>query len=251
MYDLLMYVVDKKSKQPKIDDEPNLSSNIFLNRLLRLKDKFTLQQMKEQVFTIAGAGYETTGTASAHCILFLALNPSIQQKVYEEVMKMFPTDDDPITLDALSQLDYLDRVMKESLRLAPTVHAVAREATEDFELSPGKVNPRGTIFVINIYGLQRRTDVWGADAADFNPDRFLPENYTAEQQKCFIPFSAGKRNCIGYRYALFSFKVLMVKMVKNFHFTTPLKTEEIQFNRQIALKLVGEHLISITLRNPE
>jgi cytochrome P450 len=150
--------------------------------------------------------------------------------VFAEIVKIFPSNDDGITLKSLSKLDYLDRVMKESLRLAPTVHALAREATENLEISPGKQIPKGSIFVINIYGLHRRTELWGDDALVFNPDRFLLENFSGKEQ-FFIPFSSGKRNCIGYRYALVSFKIMMVKLLRSFEFSTILKAHEIQSNR--------------------
>jgi cytochrome P450 len=184
----------------------SFADNTFLSRLLRLKGKLSEKQLKDHIFTVTGAGFETTGTASAHCILLLALNPAIQAKAFAEIVKIFPSDDDDITLESLSKLDYLDRVMKESLRLAPTVHALAREATENFEISPGRQIPKGSIFVINIYGLHRRTELWGDDALVFNPDRFLLENFSGKEH-FFIPFSSGKRNCIGYRYALVSFKI--------------------------------------------
>ena len=189
-----------------------------------------------------------SGTASAHCILFLAMHPNIQEKVYQEIISVFPSDDIEITYDSLSKLNYLENVMKESLRLGPTVHSIAREAMENFEISPGKVIKRGSIFCINIYGLHHRKDLWGDDAELFYPDRFLPESFDDKHQY-FIPFSIGRRNCLGYRYAYTSFKVMMVKLLKNFKFTTNLKLNEIKFNRQIALKLMGKHLVMIEKRH--
>lgn len=251
MFETLLGIISEKSKKQEENSESQkFTQNTFLNRLLLLKDKFTVDQMKEHVFTVGGAGYETTGTASAHCILYLALHPEIQEKAYEEIMKVFPTSDTPITPQSLMELDFVERVMKESLRLGPTVHAIAREAMEDFEVAPGEIVKKGSIFVINIYGLHRRKDLWGDDADIFNPDRFLPENFSHMQQ-CFIPFSAGKRNCIGYRYAFVSFKIMMVKLLRNFKFSTSIKINEMQFNRQIALKLVGKHLVSAEKRSHE
>lgn len=176
------------------------------------------------------------------------MHQEIQQRVYQEIMTVYPTDDMEITYDNLTLLTYLENVMKESLRLGPTVHSIAREAMNDFELIPGQKIKKGSLFTINIYGLHRRKDFWGDDAELFNPDRFQPENFEDKQQY-FIPFSVGRRNCIGYRYAYTSFKVMMVKLLRHFKFTTKLKLNEIKFNRQIALKLVGEHLVMIEKRN--
>lgn len=178
------------------------------------------------------------------------MHQDIQEKVYQELKSVYPSNDTEITYDSLSNLTYLENVMKESLRLGPTVHAIAREALEDFEIIPGNIVKKGSMFSINIYGLHRRKDLWGDDAELFNPDRFLPENFESKQQY-FIPFSVGRRNCIGYRYAYTSFKLMMVKLLKNFKFTTNLKLNEIKFNRQIALKLKGKHLVMIEKRHCE
>lgn len=250
LYDVFHKIVNTKAELQNVQQEQNHSffRNIFYNRLMNFKNDMTKNQLKDSIFTVIGAGFETTGTASAHCILFLAMHQDIQEKTFQEIMSVFPSDDVEITYDELSKLNYLENVMKESLRLGPTVHAISREALEDFELSPGDIIKKGSIFAINIYGLHRRKDLWGDDAELFNPDRFLPENFKDKQQY-FIPFSVGRRNCIGYKYAYTSFKVMMVKLLKNFKFSTNLKLNEIKFNRQIALKLQGKHLVMIERRH--
>ncbi|CAG9807506.1 unnamed protein product [Chironomus riparius] len=250
LYDLFHKILDEKTKNGNNNEEqqPSFFQNIFYNKVMTFKNEMTEDQIKDSIFTVIGAGFETTGTASAHCILFLAMHPEIQEKVHQEIMSVFPSDDIEITYDTLSELSYLENVMKESLRLGPTVHSIAREAMDNFEISPGKVIKRGSIFCINIYGLHHRKDLWGEDAELFNPDRFLPEYFDGKQQY-FIPFSIGRRNCLGYRYAYTSFKVMMVKLLRNFKFTTNLKLNEIKFNRQIALKLMGKHLVMIEKRH--
>lgn len=238
-----------KDKQQNCQYEPpSYVQNEFMNRLLLLKDKIKDDQLKHHILTVLAAGYETTGNASAHCILFLALHPEVQEKAYQEIMTFFPAEDTLIDTKSLSQLEYVERVIKESLRLAPAAPTGAREAMEDFELSPGRVSKKGTIYCIDIFGLHRRKDLWGDDANDFKPDRFLPENFSGKQQ-FYLPFSSGKRNCIGSRYASASFKILVMKLLRNFQFSSKLKFNEIKFNRQIALKLVGPHLVSIEKRH--
>ncbi|KAG5670306.1 hypothetical protein PVAND_000582 [Polypedilum vanderplanki] len=250
LLEILFKEVDRKNRRIEANNEkvPNFVGNIFFNKLLFHKNEMTLNQFKDSITTVIGAGFETTGTASAHCILFLAMHPEIQEKAYQEILSIYPSNDDEITLESLTKLEYIERVMKESLRLGPTVHSIAREAMRDFELIPNKIAKKGSIFCINIYGLHRRKDLWGDDAELFNPDRFLPENFE-DKQKYFLPFSVGRRNCIGYRYAYTSFKIMMIKLLRNFKFTTNLKLNEIKFNRQIALKLTGEHLVMIEQRN--
>lgn len=248
LFNFLLEMIEKKSDKWEEDrngEEASFVKNTFLNRLLLLKNKITENQLKDHVFLTAGAGFGTTGTAAAHCILFLAMHPEMQEKAYQEIFRIFPTEDTPITHHSLLDLEH---VIKETLRLGPTVHAMAREPMEDFELTPNEIVKKGSVLVINIYGLHRRNDLWGDDAEAFNPDRFLPENFNPNQQ-CYIPFSAGKRNCIGQRYASYSLKIMILKFVQRFKFSTNLKMDEIQFNRQIALKLVGPHSVSVEKRH--
>lgn len=142
-------------------------------------------------------GYETSATATAHCLLMLAMHPNVQNQMYEEITEVFTSDDIKINNDTLSQLKYMDRVIKESMRIAPVGPVIFREALEDFELTPGCVVPKGTTFILNIYGLHRSKEIWGPNALNFDPDNFLTENVTKRHTCSYIPFSTGRRNCIG------------------------------------------------------
>jgi cytochrome P450 len=128
--------------------------------------------------------------------LLLAQNPTIQDKVFNEINEQYPSVDEPLTMEVLNRLTYLDRAIKETMRLIPIVPLIVREVRNDFDLGPCTLKP-GMLMLINIYALHRRKDIWGEDAEIYNPDRFLPENMTNKHSYSFIPFSAGARNCIG------------------------------------------------------
>lgn len=91
----------------------------------------------------------------------------------------------------------MERVIKETLRIAPVGPVIFRETMADFELEKGLIIPKGTTFILNIYALHRRKDIWGEKAEIFDPDNFLPENVAKRHPCSFIPFSTGRRNCIG------------------------------------------------------
>lgn len=222
---------------------PNFVQNIFFNRLMTFKNVMNQNQIHDSISTIVGAGFETLSNSTAHCILFLAMHPDVQDRAYEEIISVFPNDDIEITQDSLTKLNYTECVMKETLRLTPTAHVIARETMDNFDLLPGENIKKGSIIAINIYALHRNKKYW-KEAEKFKPERFLEE----KDQKCYIPFSSGKRNCIGYRYVIASFKIMLIKLLKNYKFTTNLKYDEIKFDRQIALKLDGKHLVMIEKR---
>jgi cytochrome P450 len=119
----------------------------------------------------------------------------------EEINEVYATDDE-VTLESLGKLQYMERVIKETLRVAPVGPVIFREAMEDFEIEKGLVIPKGTTFVLNIYALHRSPSIWGPKANLFDPDNFLPENVAERHTASFIPFSTGRRNCIGTHFAL-------------------------------------------------
>jgi cytochrome P450 len=128
--------------------------------------------------------------------LLLAQNPHIQDKVFNEINDEYPSFDEPLTLGTLNRMTYLEMAIKETMRLIPIVPFIGREVKSDFDLGPCRLK-EDTIVIINIYALHRRKDIWGEDADEYNPDRFLPENVAKRHSYAYIPFSGGARNCIG------------------------------------------------------
>lgn len=135
-------------------------------------------------------------TATAHCLLFLAQHQNVQNRMVEEFNEVFASEDE-VTMESLGKLQYMERVIKETLRIAPVGPVIFREAMEDFEIEKGLIIPKGTTFVLNIYALHRAPHIWGPKANLFDPENFLPENVAKRHTASFIPFSTGRRNCIG------------------------------------------------------
>lgn len=104
------------------------------------------------------------------------------------------------------------------------------------------------MLIIPIFQLQRRTDIWGQNADQFNPDNFLPEKSEARHPYSWIPFSNGPRNCIGMKYALISMKVMLCYLLRNYKFSTSLKYSELIFKLSLDLKIVNKHMVSIEKR---
>lgn len=219
-------------------------------RLLHNDNIFTERQMKEHRGTFIAGGYDTTAQTTANCLLLLAMHPGVQDKVVEEIFQLFPSDDDNlINFNSLNELKYLEQVIQETLRVAPTIPFFPREPAEDFEIKPGCVIPKGTVMVFNTFVLHRRKDIWGLDADKFNPDHFLPEHLATKHPYSYIPFSSGKRNCIGLKYAKISLKIILMKCLRTFKFHTKLNYDDIKFKGEVTLRLTGQHLINVEDRN--
>ena len=111
-------------------------------------------------------------------------------------------------------MPYLEMVLKETMRLLPTVAMIARSVPEDTELC-GKHLPAGTTLVVNIIGVHRDPRHW-PDPLTFDPERFLPERSEGRQPFCFVPFAAGPRYCFGREYAMMQMKLLLAATLREF-----------------------------------
>ncbi|CAO1396485.1 unnamed protein product [Diamesa serratosioi] len=242
----------KNLETEKVQNDLNSNEslpNLAINRLIQNSGVYTDKEINDHVFIFITGGYETTSYTIANCLLVLAMHQDIQEEVLEEILQEFPTDDDSmIDIESLAKLELLDRVLKETLRLIPVFPIVARETMDDFEITPNLVIPKGTVLCINNFVLHRRKSLWGSRADDFYPDHFLPENVAKRHPYSYNPFSAGKRNCIGYRYAGISMKIMMMKALKAYKFTTTLKYDEMSFESNGSLNLCSEHLMSVKKR---
>lgn len=90
----------------------------------------------------------------------------------------------------------MERCIKESLRVYPSVPLISRTLEEDIKTRQGYVLPKGQQAFIEIYDIHRNPQYWH-DPEKFDPDRFLPENCINRHPFAYVPFSAGPRNCIG------------------------------------------------------
>lgn len=208
--------------------------------------RFSRKQVCDHILTFLNAGLDTTAAHLYYTILFLAMHPDIQDKLSLEIENF--DQNHVIDSNTIKQLDYLDRVVKESFRLAPPIFLIGRETVEDFEISPGCCIPKNTPIAINTFVLHRREEFFGKDSNDFNPDHFLPEAVAKRHPFSFQPFSTGRRNCIGFRFADIFIKLVLVNLIREFKFTTKSKFEDLRFKYGLTLKLTKDHRVSIMAR---
>ena len=148
-------------------------------------------ELRDELMTLVGAGHETTATALCWAFELLLRHPRVERRLREEIA------------DGGGD-EYLDAVMKETLRLRPVVVDVVRKLMVDAEIA-GRTIPAGTYVVAAIAVVHVRPDVY-PDPHEFRPERFLegqPEPYT------WIPFGGGVRRCLGASFAQQEIKVVL------------------------------------------
>lgn len=227
---------NRKVQEPFID-------TCIREHLLRPKI-FSLKDVRDEVNTFMSAGHDTSGWALTYALFMIGHHPHVQAKVHEEVDMFFSEmEKEEITVESLKKLKYIDAVIKETLRLYPTVPMPSRQLDSDIKLGRFVI-PRGALIMIGIHQVHRDPQYW-SEPARFKPERFL------EGQMChpyaYIPFSAGPRNCIGQRYAMVQVKSLIALFMRYYSIQSLDPIESIltvgvplaQTNSPIRVKLVG------------
>ncbi|TGZ50920.1 Cytochrome P450 4C1 [Temnothorax longispinosus] len=138
-----------------------------------------------------------------------------EDRVRNEVNTALQENGEKFTMKLLQDLPYLDRCIKEGLRLYPSVFLISRITAEDVKLQ-SYVVPAGTIINLNIYAIHRDPNFW-PNPEVFDPDRFLPERKRNRHPYSYLPFSAGPRNCIGQRFAILELKAMIASLIHNFY----------------------------------
>ncbi|XP_067119436.1 cytochrome P450 4c3-like [Centruroides vittatus] len=173
------------------------------------------EDIREEVDGIMLAGQDTTTMGVSWTLYFLGLHDNFQQKVYEELYHIFGDDvDRKITTDDLKKMKYLECVIKEALRIYPPVPFIFRRNPSSLEVDGYNLPPNSS-YVICIHAIHHNPTVF-ENPEVFDPDRFLPENCEKRNPIAFLPFSAGPRNCIGQKYAMFEMKTILANVLRKF-----------------------------------
>ncbi|KAG8937351.1 hypothetical protein FRC00_006826, partial [Tulasnella sp. 408] len=198
------------------------------------------EEVLAQIATFIAAGHETTSTAITWALYALASNPEVQKKLRAE-LAAFPHDNP--TMEELNGLQYLDWVVRESLRVYAPVEITSRQPIKD-EVVPlsepvtdvnGKVHHElhlrsGDVIFVHIREINMSPDIWGEDARIFRPERWESPpgsaNAVPSVYANIMTFLAGPRACIGWRMA--------VAEMKAFIFTT-LRTFDIQIDPKLVV----------------
>ncbi|XP_014652559.1 PREDICTED: cytochrome P450 3A12-like [Ceratotherium simum simum] len=179
------------------------------------------------------AGYKTTSSSLSFLIYILAIHCDVQQKLQEDIDATFPNKAPP-TYDTLVQMEYLDMVLKESLRLFPIAGRIERVYKKNMEISRVFI-PKGTVVMVPTFALPQASEFW-PEPEEFHPKRFSKENKDSINPYLYLLFGTGPRNCIGMRFAIMNMKLAVIRMLQNFSFKPCKET-------QIPLKLGPQGLI--------
>ncbi|KAJ1302921.1 hypothetical protein OPQ81_003219 [Rhizoctonia solani] len=180
------------------------AGDTLLDHLVQFTDDISV--IKDELINILVAARDTTAATLTFVVYILAVNPEIMSKLRAEVLGHLGTSKHP-TPEDFKEMKYLRAVLNETLRLFPPVPMNERTAVRSAVLhSNGQKYyvPAGATMPYSVLHMHRRKDLWGPDAEEFDPERWLDERlkkYVTPNPFIFLPFNAGPRICLGQQFA--------------------------------------------------
>ncbi|RZC37551.1 p450 domain containing protein [Asbolus verrucosus] len=241
-----------ENKKKEIHDTHNTvvtkNKKVFLDLLLEATvdgKPLTQEEIREEVDTFMFEGHDTIASAISFALFSIANHPNVQKRIYEEQHALFGENKNPvITYASLQSMKYLEQVIKETLRLYPSVPFYGRQTKEAVEYN-GTIIPEGITILILAFGIHRNSKYF-EEPEKFNPDRF--ENVDGKTPYAYIPFSAGPRNCIGQKFAMLEMKSTLSKIIRHFELGPAIPQHKLQLAAESVLKSINGIKIGLKKR---
>ncbi|CAN4125723.1 unnamed protein product [Withania somnifera] len=248
----------RKQLETKQDSEDILSR--FLVERKKDPEKMTDQYLRDIILNFMLAGKDSTANTLSWFFYVICKNPLIQVKIVEEIrevigfnMKDNGSVDDfvaTITEEVLEKMHYLHATLTETLRLYPAVPLDGRCADADDVLPDGFHIRKGDGVYYMSYAMGRMPYIWGNDAEDFRPQRWLKDGiFQPESPFKFIAFHAGPRICLGKDFAYRQMKILSMALLHFFRFKLADETKVVTYRTMFTLHInEGLHVRAVPRR---
>ncbi|KAF2196115.1 NADPH-cytochrome P450 reductase-like protein [Delitschia confertaspora ATCC 74209] len=209
----------------------------------RTGEKLSDESVMDNMITFLVAGHETTSGLLSFTFYHMLKNPEAYQKAQKEVDEVIGQN--PITVEHLSKLPYINAVLRETLRLNPTAPAVGLQANEDTTLGGKYKLAKGDKIVAVFPKIHTDPLVYGEDAEAFRPERMLDEEFERRNKEfpnCWKPFGNGMRACIGRPFAWQEALLVTAMLLQYFNFTMDDPSYKLQLKQTLTIKPKGFHM---------
>ncbi|MBE9033072.1 cytochrome P450 [filamentous cyanobacterium LEGE 11480] len=193
-----------------------VAKNDALDLMLSARDDdgegLSLEELKDQILVLLFAGHETLTSALSALCLLLAQHPQVLARARQEQQDLA---DQPLNLETLKQMLYLDQILKEVLRVIPPVGGGFRSVIQDCEYQGYQIQKGWqSLYQINATHLD---PTLYPNPQEFDPDRFDADR-AEDKQKPFahVPFGGGLRECIGKEFARLEIKLFAARLLREY-----------------------------------
>ncbi len=196
-----------------------LIGNDLLTRMMQSQDAddgsgMSDRQLRDEVITLLSAGHETTATALGWTWYLLAKHPHVEVRLAAELKNVFGGR--APTVAEVPQLQFVEHIIMESMRLYPPVFAMGRMAKEPCVVG-GYDIPPGTTFLMSQWVSHRDPRYFDAPE-EFRPERWAEEKMQHLPKFAYFPFGGGPRLCIGAPLAMVEAMLIVATVAQRFRF---------------------------------
>ncbi|KAI4347460.1 hypothetical protein L6164_008272 [Bauhinia variegata] len=241
-------VIRSKIEQVQKSPDELVKKGDILSRFLQLEETDP-KYLKDIILSFIIAGKDTTGTTLSWFFYLLCKHPHVQEKIAQEVKEAtksaeFSSIDElaaRIAEEALEKMQYLHAALTETLRLYPSVPWDAKFCFSDDTWPDGFSVSKGDLVAYQPYAMGRMKYLWGNNAEEFQPERWLDSNGVFQQQSPFkfTAFQAGPRICLGKEFSYRQMKIFAAVLLGSHKFKLSDQKKSLHYKTAITLQIDG------------
>jgi len=187
--------------------------NDILSRLLT-SETMTSKQIRDHLITLFVAGADTTGKLVGFALYALAINPEVDERLYQEI-----TNVSSFSLDTFHKMPLMLQMLKETLRKWPPAPFYIRDLVTAFQIDQVKLLP-GDAVMLSPFLTGMHKDFWDKPEK-FDINRFSPEEESIRHKYAFHAFASGPRNCIGQHFAYLEATIALGIILREYRVVLP------------------------------
>ncbi|KAJ1272336.1 hypothetical protein BS78_06G194000 [Paspalum vaginatum] len=260
--DFVYGVIEKKIERMGRDQQEFAKKEDILSRFLLERERdpgcFDNKYLRDIILNFVIAGRDTTAGTLSWFLYVLCRNQHIQDRIEREVRAATTGGRDAgvqelvacLTDDAISKMQYLHAALTETLRLYPAVPIDVKYCFSDDTLPDGYAVKKGDMVNYQPYPMGRMKFLWGADAEEFRPERWLDDGgvFVPESPFKFTAFQAGPRICLGKEFAYRQMKIFAAVLLYFFRFEMWEAGATMGYRPMLTLKMDGPLYVRASLR---
>jgi cytochrome P450 len=199
---------------------------LFVEHSQEDKDGLRADDLADFLLTFVIGARDTTASTLSWLFYALGKHPQVEHKLRDELRQHYPDlvgrKDVLLTTEQIKDLTYLEATLRETLRLYPAAPSTAKVVVRDTVICGDIPLRKGQFCILHAYAMARNTEVWGDDAAEFKPERWI-DSANGGQLRQFPPskffsFHAGPRTCIGMTLAYLELRSVSANLLNRYRF---------------------------------
>lgn len=220
MVDDLIEVCPRNGTEDLPMEEAAVKATCLVDYFTRAADskgnKLPYDLVLTNTLAVLGAGFTTISALLSWQIYCLMTYEGQQDRLLQELVDHGVTADTTYTPELVESMPFLDKFVKEALRIHSPAFQAGRNAKKDMILPGGYRLPAGAVLIPTFPAIHTNPAHW-RDPQRFDPDRWDTDEVKNRHKAAYIPFAMGPRGCIGYNYALMQTKFVLCNMIYRYN----------------------------------